>query len=292
MYLASEQNRFYAAKGDPRANIYADRVKHLFERDASLTAFYNDSISNGKWRGMMQDKHIGYTQWFMPEKNIMPEVTYVDVNSTGKYVPTELPMTEYSIPAIKFNRKSGSEAANWIILPDLGKTEGCMGIDNVTAPSASINSPSPILEYDIDVAEGDSVKIAIGILPTQDINPARGFRVAVQLDNGVTDVLDARRGLVDTFDEYTPANLKNSKKLKPLPPHGRMALNGHGRPMRNEIFDNLRWLDVTFPVSKSGNHILKIKMIDPEIVVERIVVNPDDSRYSYFGPPENNFTDL
>ena len=27
-------------------------------------------------------------------------------------------------------------------------------------------------------------------------------------------------------------------------------------------------------------------MIDPEVVVERIVVQPDDSVYSYFGPLE------
>ncbi|MDE6548756.1 MAG: glycosyl hydrolase 115 family protein, partial [Muribaculaceae bacterium] len=54
MYVAAEQNRYYADKGDARANQYADRVKELFERDERLTSFYNDSISNGKWRGMMQ----------------------------------------------------------------------------------------------------------------------------------------------------------------------------------------------------------------------------------------------
>ena len=26
--------------------------------------------------------------------------------------------------------------------------------------------------------------------------------------------------------------------------------------------------------------------VDSEIVVEKIVVNPDDSHYSYFGPPD------
>ena len=32
-----------------------------------------------------------------------------------------------------------------------------------------------------------------------------------------------------------------------------------------------------------GKHTLKVIMIDPEIVVEQIVVNPDNSHYSYFG---------
>ncbi|MDE6479543.1 MAG: glycosyl hydrolase 115 family protein [Muribaculaceae bacterium] len=286
LYIAAEQNRYYAAKGDPRANAYADKVKELFVRDAELTRYYNDSISNGKWKGMMQDKHIGYTQWFMPDDNIMPEVTYVDSNSPSDQENKQFRTMEYSVPAIKYDRIKGSRGVNWIILPDLGRGDGCMGIDDVNASSFMDAGESPTLEYDIEVEDGDSIKIAIAILPTQDVDPARGLRLGVQLDEGLIEVIDARRGLVDTFDEYTPANLKNSKKLKPLPPRGKMALKGHGKGMRNEVFDNLRWLDVTFPIADTGKHTLKIKMIDPEIVVERIVINPDDSHYSYFGPPE------
>lgn len=286
LYLAAEQNRFYAAKGNPCANAYADKVKELFARDEKLTRYYNETLSNGKWKGMMQDKHIGYTQWFMPDNNIMPEVTYVSDTAIASTDNNATNLTEYSIPAIRYNRKVGANGVNWILLPDLGRAEGCMGIDKVTATSVSEGKSAPTLEYDIQVEDGDSIKIAVAILPTQDVNPARGLRLAMQLDEGETAILDARRGIVDTFDEYTPTNLKNSKKLKPLPPHGTMALNGHRRGMRNEVFDNLRWLDFTFPVVSSGKHTLKIKMVDPEIVVERIVVNPDDSRYSYFGPPE------
>ncbi|MDE6638222.1 MAG: glycosyl hydrolase 115 family protein [Muribaculaceae bacterium] len=286
LYLAAEQNRYYAAKGNPCANTYADKVKELFARDEELTRYYNETLSNGKWKGMMQDKHIGYTQWFMPDNNIMPDVTYVYDPAPISIDTNTINLTEYSIPAIKYSRKYGANGVNWILLPDLGRAEGCMGIDKVTAVSISDGKIAPTMEYDIEVEDGDSIKIALAILPTQDVNPARGLRIAMQLDEGETEILDARRGLVDTFDEYTTENLKNSKKLKPLPPHGTMALNGHKRGMRNEVFDNLRWLDVTFPVTTRGRHTLKIKMVDPEIVVERIVVNPDDSRYSYFGPPE------
>ncbi len=285
MYIAADKNRYYAGLDDPRANLYADRVKALFERDSLMTVFYNDSLSNGKWRGMMQDKHIGYTQWFMPDRNIMPAVTYV---TAGKACvePVRKATTEYSVSAIRYSRKTGAGGVNWIVLPDLGREDGCMGIDNVSAASASVAAPGPVLEYDIDTSGGDSVRVAIGILPTQDINPARGLRLGVRLDDGETVVLDARRGLVDTFSEYTRENLKRSKKLKPLPAAGRMSLNGCGRNMRNEIFDNMRWLDVSFPAGKGVRHTLKLVMIDPEIVVEKLVINPDDSCYSYFGPPE------
>ncbi|MDE6793981.1 MAG: glycosyl hydrolase 115 family protein, partial [Muribaculaceae bacterium] len=320
LYLAAEQNRHYAKRNDTRANLYADRVKQLFARDAELTAYYNDTLANGKWKGMMQDNHIGYTMWSMPEKNIMPEVVYVNddyssvassevtpaadanlnsasaVNAITEYSNSATtPITEYSIPAIKYDRKTAGEGAEWILLPDLGRGAGCMGINNVTAPSASLAKPGPALEYDLQLPANDSVKIAIGILPTQDINPVRGLRLALQLDNGEIKILDARRGLVDTFGEYTPENLKRSKKLKPLPAPGKMALNGAGKHMRNEIFDNLRWLDITLPLSTTSlsptstlstskesltstiaiptsTHTLRIMMIDPEIVIETIVV--------------------
>ena len=53
---------------------------------------------------------------------------------------------------------------------------------------------------------------------------------------------------------------------------------------RDEVFDNIRWLEVNFPQTAPGKHTLKLIMIDPEIVIEQIVVNPDNNHYSYFGP--------
>ena len=143
------------------------------------------------------------------------------------------------------------------------------------------------LEYDVTLtADG---RVAIGILPTQDVRPERGLRLGVQIDDLPVQEIDARRGLVDTFAEYTPQNLARSRVLRPLPPPSRLALSGHwqGRrlPRRDEVFDNLRWLDVAFAGIAPGRHTLRLVMIDPEVVVEQIVVNPDDAHYSYFGAP-------
>ena len=143
----------------------------------------------------------------------------------------------------------------------------------------------PALEYEIELAKDG--KVAISILPTQDILPARGLRLGVQIDDQPIQIIDARQGLHDEFQEYTQKNLAQSKVLKPLPPHNNLLLsgwmNGRKMPRRDEVFDNLRWLEVSFPNVASGKHGLKLIMIDPEIVVEQIVVNPDNTRYSYFG---------
>ena len=261
------------------ATTMGDRetVLHLMEKDQRLTDYYNKEMAGGKWNGMMLDNHIGYTQWSIPDKNRNPMDLRFRVNHD---LSASKNTKEYSIPANGYTRIS----EGWMFLPDLGRGNGCIGATDVMKEYP--NGDGPTLEYEVDLAEDGMV--AIGILPTQDIMPARGLRLGVQLDDQPVQTLDARRGLVDTFQEYTPQNLAQSKVLKPLPPQSRLSLsgfvNGHQLIRRNEVFDNIRWLDVTFKTTP-GKHVLKLIMIDPEIVIEKIVVNPDDNHYSYFGAP-------
>lgn len=396
LYTAVTRNRLYASQGRPLANRYADLAEALFRKDGELTRYYNDTLAGGKWKNMMQDIHIGYTQWSMPEKAVLPELVrvtptefpalgisvegseateqdgnltlpvfdsllaseyYVDLFNRGtgsldyavtpsapwlrvsrsagtltdearlrvsidwgaleagthegqvtivsgdtrvpiavRAVKGEAPRTdepyfgnvsgsEFSIPAIAFNRNIPGKAAAWTLLPDLGRDEGCMGIQPVTAPSTQ-PSEAPRLEYRVLLTDADSVSLCIGILPTQDVNPERGLRLAVSLDDEAPLTLDARQGFKDEFAEYTPANLAKSPNLKPLPRQDTsIRLTGAGQLRRNEVFDNLRWLTVKLPVRSAGLHTLKVFMTDPEVVLERIVVNPDNRHPSYFGAP-------
>ena len=258
-------------------------ICHLMKQDQRLTNFYNKVMAGGKWDGMMLDNHIGYTKWSIPDKNHHPMTLGYKVNHN---LSASKDTKEYSIPA------NGYKLINegWQFLPDLGRGIGCMGAVDVMKEYP--NGDGPVLEYEVNLTEEG--KIAIGILPTQDIMPARGLRLGVQLDDEAMQTLDARRGLVDTFQEYTPQNLAQSKVLKPLPSRSKLALSGfvNGRqlPRRDEVFDNIRWLDTTFKTTP-GKHTLKLIMIDPEIVIEQIVVNPDNNHYSYFGAPlrKNNY---
>lgn len=264
------------------ATTMGDRetIEALMEKDQRLSDYYNKMVAGGKWNGMMLDNHIGYTQWSIPDKNRNP----MDLGFRVRHpLNAKSDTKEYSIPANKCQHND----EGWIFLPGLGRNEGCMGAKDVMTEYP--NGDGPVLEYEVDLTEEGQV--AIGILPTQDILPARGLRLGVQLDDQPMQVIDARRGLVDTFQEYNPQNLAQSKVLKSLPPRSRLSLSGfvNGRqlPRRDEVFDNMRWLDATFTTTP-GKHTLKIIMIDPEIVVELIVVNPDNNRYSYFGTPERN----
>lgn len=263
-----------------------ENIHLLMEKDRKLSEYYNDSIAGGKWRGMMLDNHIGYTQWSIPESNRSPLELGLTFNHS-LVPPAESPET--FIPAYSCSKKTPGQDTEWIFLPGLGRGEGCMGSGNVMADS-DVSGTGATLEYDV-TAISDTLNIAVGILPTQDILPERGLRLGIRIDDGPLKILDARKGLVDTFGEYTKENLAVSKVLSPLPERSRLSLSGYvdGRhlPRRDEVFDNIRWLDSTFTMSP-GKHTLKIVMVDPEVVVEQIVVNPDNDRYGYF--PNGFFT--
>ena len=251
-------------------------VCDLMAKDQRLTDYYNKQLAGGKWDGMMLDNHIGYTQWSIPETNRHPMTLGYKVDHN---LSASRDTKEYTL----FANECTNDDKGWVFLPDLGRHEGCIGAADIM--KSYPNGDGPALKYNIDLAEDG--KIAIGILPTQDVYPARGLRLGIQLDDQPMQTIDARQGFHDEFREYTPQNLAQSKKLKPLPPHNNLLLSGwkdgHKMLRRDEVFDNIRWLEVNFDNVTSGKHTLMLIMIDPEIVIEQIVVNPDNDHYSYFG---------
>ena len=62
MHLSAGRNAHYAAQGRPVANEYADHVDACMRRDTALCEEYA-AFRDGKWSGMEQEAHIGFTAW-------------------------------------------------------------------------------------------------------------------------------------------------------------------------------------------------------------------------------------
>jgi hypothetical protein len=60
--IGAAQNRMYAEQGRNMANVKADHVMEMFDLDNQLMEDYN-GLLDGKWDGIMDQTHLGYTYW-------------------------------------------------------------------------------------------------------------------------------------------------------------------------------------------------------------------------------------
>jgi hypothetical protein len=84
LYIDAGKNHLYADQGRASANDMADQVKALFKADQDLSDYYNHKLLDGKWDHMMDQVHIGYTNWQQPPRNIIPKVTEIEVPADAK----------------------------------------------------------------------------------------------------------------------------------------------------------------------------------------------------------------
>lgn len=150
----------------------------------------------------------------------------------------------------------------WIKIPDYGHTLSGMATRSpVDAPSVTPGKDSPHLEYRMYLFDTGTVKVAGIFGPTLNFAPDRGVRYAV------------------SFDDNTPQEVS-------LIPKGYSAQNGN-RNWERSVEDNGRYSYSLHIIPKPGFHILKIWMIDPGVVLEKLIVDCGGVRPSYLGPPES-----
>ena len=86
-----------------------------------------------------------------------------------------------------------------------------------------------------------------------------------------------------SFDDEPP-------QIVTLVPPDYNAQNGN-RDWENAVQNNCRVARTTLTIDKPGYHTLKFWMIDPGVVLQKIVVNTGGVKPSYLGPPESFYHD-
>ena len=167
-----------------------------------------------------------------------------------------------SMEAEHFSKDTNAGSDQWIKIPDYGHTLSGMATRSpVDAPSVVPGKDSPHLEYRMFLFDTGTVKV-VGIFgPALNFAPDRGVRYAV------------------SFDDNTPQEVT-------LIPKGYSAQNGN-RDWERSVEDNGRDSYSMHRIPTPGFHTLKIWMIDPGVVLEKLVVDCGGVRPSYLGPPES-----
>lgn len=250
MYYAVAKNQELAEKNDAEANLWADRVKACFERDSLLTLHYHTEIAEGKWNHIMSQTHIGYTYWQQPPYNVMPEVKYVPESRIAPPPPVFFETDGYvSIEAQNYTRSRNGNAS-WIVIPDMGKTLSAV----TTLPVTVQPDAETYLEYDIEFTSEGEAKVMLYLSPTLNYNANKGLRYAVSLAGGEEQVIN--------FNGHYQGEL--------------------GKWQAEAIIRSVS----EHRISAAGKQTLRIRMLDPGIVLQKIVMDMEGVKPSYLGPPE------
>jgi hypothetical protein len=166
-----------------------------------------------------------------------------------------------SIEAEHYTKKIDASSAKWDKLDDFGRTLSAMTIFPMTAESVSPPTDSPCLEYKMYLFDSGPVEVQAILSPTLEFLPGRKLRYAVSFDDQTPQIVNA---------------LPEGRNRDNLP-----------RDWDTSVKDAVRVSKSKHTLDKPGYHTLKFWMVDPAVVLEKIVVDCGGAKPSYLGPPES-----
>ncbi|MDR3459765.1 MAG: glycosyl hydrolase 115 family protein [Verrucomicrobiae bacterium] len=166
-----------------------------------------------------------------------------------------------SMEAEHFTRNLEAGANRWIKIPNYGQTLSAMRADAPTDVLATPGKDSPCLEYQMYLFSAGKVEVQSTVGPTLNFLPGRPLRYAVSFDDAAPQVVT-----------IVPADFN--------------AGNGN-LDWENSVKNNCRQVVSTHTIKHPGYHTFKIWMVDPAVVVEKVVINAGGVKPSYLGPPES-----
>lgn len=254
MYFAVAKNKQLAAENNPMANQYADIVKECFARDSLLQEEYHTKIANGKWVHMMDQARIGYTSWQQPPHNIMPKVTYITTESASPKMVFMEQDGYVSIEAENYARKQNGNDIRWEVIPHFGKTVS--GVTTFPQNNYPSTKEEIYLEYDIDFETAGEIELQLLLAPTLNFNDNKGLKYEV------------------SFNNETPQQIN---------------FNGHYRgELGKWQAEHIIRSTTRHTISKPGVHTLRYRVMDPGIVLQKILIDTGGLKPSYLGPTESS----
>lgn len=272
VFHAEEYNRLFNGN-NPAAQQHGARARAADGKLTAITRRYNEEIADGKWRHIMAVEPAD-TLWrsfrmtppIIPSENMVAEsidTDFFEQSSVEKNRQVEdMNFVEFdgvvSIEAEHFTNKKGINDVGWDVIKGLGRTGDSVAIFPTTASSVNESNllvESSRLEYQIDFRTHGDVTLTVNLIPTHPLTDGRGLRLAV------------------AFDEQTPKIIVVNRKV---------GDSVWAQSVLNATITGSTKLNIPDP----GKHILKVYMVDPGVVLDKIIINCGGLKRSYLGPPE------
>ncbi len=270
----------------PLARSFAARARAAQARLERETAHFNLEIAGGKWNRIMSvepaDDQVGTVRYQLPplpaENQVPPkEKLLPDPSSAGApgrmlAAPSASTTVASRAPAARFIAENGVVAMEaeaytskvdrngvaWQTIPGLGRIGSSVAPYPVTAasiPEAKLATDAPRLEYRIEFPAAGSATVTASLVPTFPVNAGTGIRFAVGLDDQPPQVVSFTREAES----------------------GRWS---------EEVLNNTMTGTAQVMIPSPGTHLLRVYMVDPGVVLDRIVLDLGGLKPSYLGPAQ------
>ncbi|MET4895890.1 glycosyl hydrolase 115 family protein [Sphingomonadaceae bacterium jetA1] len=237
LYHAVAANRAAVQAGDAAsAARWTAEAKRFYAQDAAICRRYEVETASGKWTQMMAQTHIGYTGWQQPDRDSMPALASMD---RPLPLPAAPPRPFLVIPADRGRAVDGA-GLRWQRVAGF-TAEGAAMIATPTT-AAVIERPggdSPHIAYDVTIDRTGPVTLSVVAAPGLDVRGTGRHRVAISIDDGAPVMLDLMAS--ETTETWSRA-----------------------------VIENRRVAATRLPVLRAGRHRLRLWLVDPEVVVERV----------------------
>jgi hypothetical protein len=202
----------------------------------------------------MDQVRIGYRFWSDPRTNIMPKVEYVDGEEPA--AKTFIESEGYiSIEAEDFAASRGNTEMSWEVIPWLGRTRS--GVTTMPANAYPKEKDNVYIEYSVQTASAGEATVNVWLAPTLNFNANKGLRYALSVDGGPEEVVN---------------------------------FNGH---YKGELgpWQGFRIIQTPTKLNfgAAGRHTLRVRVLEPGIVFEKIMIDFGGLKPSYLGAPESAY---
>ena len=167
-----------------------------------------------------------------------------------------------AIDAEHATRKVGAAGVTWQRIERIGRTCAGMTPLPVTAPAQSPGGGSPHLEYEVSLATEGAVTVWAYLSPRNPVTPSNGLRYAVSFDDDAPQTVDI---IAATGSDDGTMNARWARNTS----------------------DNVNRTATRHTISRAGVHRLKFWMVDPTVVVQRLLIDTGGLPDVYLGPLES-----
>ncbi len=167
-----------------------------------------------------------------------------------------------SIEAEHFSKNISQGDRKWLKVEDYGLTlSGMRATAPANAPAATIGKDASCLEYLVYLFSKDTAQITLVTSPLLNYMPNRDIKIAVSLDD------QAPQYITNVPDKYK-IEFSNGDWVQ-------------------SVVNQARKCQTKLNIPTAGYHTLKVWMVDPGVMVEKILINMGGLKPSYLGAPES-----